>query len=450
MGVKVSGYHSKPTNQQPWNTGMAEVVQPVLDQLVARQSRRYQESIRPDHRHIRIWNKIIRGSVPCTCSAYRLPTFQHHEGGTNTDFVGDETNLQPTETSILPENSSPDATFGDLPMKSTYRLRMQDLDVGSEKTDYEDHSDTDSPDSLHGNDETARFQPSDLLERLRTKLAESARVLTGGDFSACAICLGSGFVNGYQLLGGTRVILDFSGSIPYKAKGASIRRETDNGGPWRAELSSDDQTESGTDYIVWFVELPSYFNNISAARVYNNEKQILEGALEVREQSNTTPNPNAWVEMTPTWINARKGQVNKLEIRYRCGRTLIDAVRLISHIEIIIETMPLHIAQFPNFQKDIDYTSATARATIDIEIDPQIGMVNRESILQNVEEGQMWKITSVKEQSTAKGQLVNVSLTGVVVQPGEIANVLSIDSNVRVNFHPFRGLERVQGGKDLV
>jgi len=442
MGVKVSDrYHGRPAATQPNNRGMANVAAPAITKIWARAARKYQESIIPDSHGIRVFQRVFpRGSIPCSCSQFRMPSTQHTNFGKPGDFIGDPTNVHPTDLNVeLPENNAPDAKPGDLPVISMYRIRMQDLDVGSDTVHKPDAGNETEMDTLHGNHDSGKIQRADLMEKIMTRFAEADKIMTGGDLSACAICLGSGYTNGYELLGGKRIILDFTNYVPMKLEGVSIRRDVDSGGPWRGEFSES------TNCVTWFVELPAYFEKVSAARVWNNMNRVYEGILEAREQSTDAVNLNPWVELTPDWINGRNGSNNKLEIRYRITQTISDSIRLISHVELVIETRPLFRAQFPNPVKAIDFTSAVPREEINIEIEPAVGRIYRESYIHDVDDNSFWQITQTKEQSDAQDQVYGTDITAILVQPGRVSEVLKINPNVRSNFQAFRGLENIQG-----
>jgi hypothetical protein len=412
---------------------MSAVAQRKIDESVGRWNRKYQEAIKTDGWVVYVWNRT-RGSIRCTCTQ---PQASIHE------INAEPVPLDPTELINEPEKAfdklpQTDSRYSPQSSMTGFKVRGQKNDLSSLKDNQpippnpEPVQEGGQMDVLHSGQFDSVEPELDLNEAAKQRLKEISFLVNGGDKTPCGICLGTGYTDGYRFCSGKRIILDASEAAKYISEGVTVDTKQ---APFRFQAQGVGTT------LTWQYRMPAYYEDILAVRLWNDRKKVYGMEVHCRQVGTST-----WFPCTRAQLLTYKGTETLLEFRVRCEQTNLDGVLTdFTHLEILMQQTRLPYAQFEQLDKNTNFEIVEALVTLNCEIEPIVGRLERESIVEMQKNGLVWKLTDVKNQQTANNQLFSYVLEIRLVQSSEPSYVLRVGKNYEQLYYPFRNLERVQG-----
>ena len=220
------------------------------------------------------------------------------------------------------------------------------------------------------------------------------------------------------------------GQIPFKLVGATLDLE---GVPHRFEVNGLD------DHVVWTVTFPAYFERIASLRIYDGFDRALGLTAEYRKQGEQT-----WAPLNVMALAMLQAQRLTLEVRIRPTEVVANQVFGFTHMEINYETVDLPYAQIPQLNRANQLFSPEDILSIEAEIDPIVGHIRKESILEVASHGSIWKIGNITNRQTAGRQLFGYQLEMTLMHASEQSTILRVSTSSDVHA-TYAGLEPKQG-----
>lgn len=257
--------------QQPRNRGAQRIARSSLDNLMPQIQEQFDNALSVNGVPALFYHKKTSG-VACTCS------LGDTTGGLNPD--GSPAGL-PEEPGVAVLN--PDGSGNDTYVQSMLHGASISIDrYGSRKYDVSNpqHSEPHSPliqsqnlinksgdHSDPFNDQTEPFDTDDLfnsngLDQLNANLL-AANAQTG-----CGVCLGTGWVGGYDLLNGLRFVLDAQQQVVLENAHIAIEEH-----PNQFQLDN----ESFESVLQFEITLPLGVIGVDCIRLWNNKTQVTDG-----------------------------------------------------------------------------------------------------------------------------------------------------------------------------
>lgn len=414
----------------PQNRGLSAIAQRKLEQVVGQANRAGQEAINTDGYPVRIW-KRQSGSIRCTCnqnyalgddtSNDALADDPQWDGDTNEKTFERSDSLPPLNFgplgSIVLRDSDRPYDSGIIPNHPRPKPSLDDIDREFTGEEYEF-------------DDEFEQDPNDLQRR---HLGNLQRHILGTQKFRCPICFGTSYTDTYIFGAGHRYIFDASGQIPFKLVGGSIDPK---GVPHRFELSGPN------DAIIWRVTFPPYYVKVASVRIFDG----FDRALGVHAEWRTADTVDEWVELTPITLEALRNNSQEIEIRVTPLEAQLDDTLGFTHLEVNYEVVELPRAQIPQLNRANTLFSPEDILSIEAEIDPIVGWLRKESILEVASHGTIWKIGNITNRQTAGKQLFGYQLEMTLMHASEQSSILRISNSSAAATHaPFAGLEQVQG-----
>ena len=395
------------------NVGMARIAQNRLNRLVAAESRRINEALHVDGVVCRVWQPLTAGTV-CTCKGVANPK----------DTIPEGPDLG------LP---SMDDMSGGVQVVAR-RVNIQQ--------DYNYKSNTNSPldsmlDSLYESQDLQATQDSDYIQKLldadsdviKSIIDDSSYII--GSQNSCSICFGRGFVGGYSLVGGLRLILDNSGLSQIVSLQGFLN-------PKRAPNSF---YLNPNQSIIWSVSLPSYFNTLSDPFIMYDRKLVTGMTISYSADNGTT-----WV------TNLNLLTSNKLDtLMVKVINSNSWPVEF-THLEQYLSWIPNLMGQIGNWQVTSGYDYKNATINTAIVLPPMVGTIDRNSFVADSKYGYLWKLNSINTISTAQNQPVSIECEGQIVRPIETIELLNFERRTIIE-KIFDGVSVEQGipnGSDFI
>ena len=210
---------------------------------------------------------------------------------------------------------------------------------------------------------------------------------------SCGICYGSGFVSGYSLLLGNRLVFDAQHkqlatngyAIDSKTKPFTFRKGGEN-------------LDASVDFII---SLPKFIEGIDALRVWENTRQvfnveILAGATVNNLVTVTENNLAIFCTGAPVYVRV-KGPIS------------------FTHIEIQINlSKDVTYLEYPRFTKTGDTNVLDAVGDVNIVLSPKVLNVDVNDMVVDLINQRIWRITSITDfkdrNINIQGSIVNARL----------------------------------------
>ena len=435
MPIRVTdSYNSRNESLPSPNRGMSVVAQQQLGQMVERSNYQYQQAINTDGYPVRIWSRT-NGAVPCTCCNL-VAVNDSVVLGSNANLVNDPQSLgtAPRQTSPFVPTIDVADDGGPHVFKLRDSNRTQALGgVIDNFVESDDTVDTTLPDLDAITNEYPQKFTGDNLDRLALQaLNDASGFLSGGDRTACGICFGKGYVDSMQLFGGQRVLFDASNLRTPVLVGAEILHSS---------YPNAFRVARTNNWVQWTIEVPTYFQTVSALRVWNNLEACNPLDYTIEYYTGST-----WATLTLTLLNSWNGTSTKFAVRVRPLRTSPTLGPFVfTHLEMVYEYVPLVKAQFPQITQIFNVDQFDNPTSIQIEVDPTVSILGRESIIENTFTRMLWKVTEVVPRQTAMGQTFGYVIQARNIQLDEPEQRLAITISTDLHLVPYRGLETAQG-----
>lgn len=408
------------------NRGIAGVATDRLRATVSRANQRHEEALRVDGLHAHVWIKTGAG-LRCTCSASQINTVPNPAKPRSAPVAVSGPQVRVREIirervdRPLPANSSALAGI------------VAEVNAAQDNNDPAGDSELDAivaaAEAMHLDRDSASRRPNE------------GPTLGGLDMSRCGICLGTGRVEGYQMHGGARYVLDASDTWPFTMEGWTFEHTR----PRAWVCDADDARAS----VTWTVDLPAYFMR-TVVRARNNTRPALGLVLEMRSGS------DAWQPLTDATLMARRGMNNLLEIRVRpmSGFSAQGTLRF-THIEMHFEFVEMPRGDMPQLLLNDGLEYYEPIINTNMELSATVSGVERGSVIGESRYGHLWKVTDVTNHQTGARQLFNVELQLRMLQRWELLYLLNLYRRADVDLelrrdarsvHPSVGREASQGG----
>ncbi len=260
-----------------------------------------------------------------------------------------------------------------------------------------------------------------------------AGVVFGGEKSPCGICFKTGHVGGYQLLQGSRIVLDSTGEYPMDLDGYDINSDAR---PFEF-TSANDPTNS----VTWTVEIPKYFLKVCAALVRNNLTISRNAVLEFKPVTGGT-----WAALRLNSLDQYKGVGGKFLIRVRPASRVKDGTAVFTHVELVFQTAPWIKGQIAPLEKTTNFAIFQGMQTRigTLVLPPTLPNVTFDDVLLDQKYGILWKINQVTDFMTASRQIMGWQVQAREIHPDEMTYLLKVTYVPYVELN-YAGLERIQG-----
>src|SRR6266481_251412 len=455
MQIRIGrGYKDWARAISPTNIAMGKLAQQRVDNLVSAQNARHEVAIGVDGTDCYVFIKQ-RAGLTCTCQTQTVIDSTH----TILDILNSHTHNDPTNA---PQNVANEAPLrnGD----NKYRVfRVQDPDIlgtidAQENSNFNNYANTkktlkdvaklkservyikqcdrqdeelererlEALDNILDMAEVANDDPTIDPQNAALQRQEGLSHLFGGEGTQCGICFGNGYVNGYSLYGGTRIILETQTAILTNAV-----IEADNS-PAKFALSS-----ASNSIVSWNVVLPTYFMSVPSIIVRDNLKFALNYIIEIK-----TSDSMVFVPLTTPYLLTRQGMNNMAVIRVRCASSGVGQILRFTHVELNIMLTTLPKVNWSTLEKNIDFQNYDVLQTLSgIEITSKIPNLDRECVIVETKYNSAWHVTSVETKLTAHKESFNTTLSIRLIQNYEQKYALNSIRGVS-NEIPFAGIQQ--------
>ena len=437
MTINISRrFRNSPGVLVPQNRGMGEIAQRKIEHEVGRANRQYLEAARTDGYQLRIWDRTS-GSVRCTCNKVRAaePPLGARPSSAADNYderVGDN----PRDSLDYERTFQTTTPLGPFTLRDSRKADYEDGIIPNTPNDlpeFNPDEDEFQEEFLGGDFDIDTDEPADE-DAQRRQLGAMHRAILGVDKYRCPICFGTGYVDAYLFLSGRRYVLDASEQYPFTLQAVTINtREAPNHFEI-ADLSAE---------AIWTVEFPAWFETVSSVRLFNNFELAQRLKITYREHGTS----DEWQKFDANVLNQRKGQASKLDIRVSLSEKVINGIETFTHIEILYEYVPLPLGQIPQLNRATALFSREDILSVECEVEPTVGYVHKESVMELALDGTIWRIGNVTNNRTSKNQLFGYRMEITLVQSSEQISLLRVRNpeNIDHTRSTYRGLERVQG-----
>lgn len=447
---------SKAHGLIPNNAGIAPVAQDRIDLLASAAARKAKEAISGiDAVSLYIFQPLRHG-VACNCGAQaNYDTIRNDASNPNTvgiiedsDEVDDIDDFKPRlkvrVRDLTPEDhfkrSTPrsleDEIFGDDPITSTSGTvdpYSADADPEIDKGPYEGKMEGAGRLYVNrGSYDNELAAASEFGEELisdyenefdvESTLRDSAYVI-GSSLATCPICFGSGLLGGYSVVGGTKLTLSSANATG----GDNIGPES--GDPAYYEL------EPGNSIIWEEQSLPNYFSLGWSIPRYMRRR--LDGVLMEYSLDGNTWKPIGLLEDDRT--------VDLSQIQFRLTNDSQEPVKF-THWEITVFHTPVR-GQVTNFAPLAGSSQAIKGNGIQITLPPEVGVIDRNSLIGDNKYRLMWRVVDLETIMTAKRQVISVTANTELMEPSLVETTLfphySVDGDPQKIFGA--GVEPIMG-----
>lgn len=404
----------------PSNTGISHIANQRIDHLVSAANRKHQEALFTDGTEAWLFTKM-RAGAPCTCQTKEVVSsglslsVPGSSGVDNSVTKGGPTE-EPSITAFrirdFPGPGGNSALKPLVPPGTTlqeiHQRRM------AEKTDYTDGAEMIPVEEENAIDDILSMvdDAMDPDDEARQKQPSTLR-LYGGEKTPCGICFGSGFVQGYQLHGGQRIVLDASDTYPTNLVDCETTTTT--------VPASFVIERIGTKYVEWEVPLPTYFEDVLAIQVRNNTQPAVGFYIEGRIGG------GPWVELTPTYLKSLNGVATTMFIRVRPVTSATGSPFTFTHVELYYQLTTTLKVNLPSFAKSIDFEQFDVLQQISgVEFPASIPNLDREAVFVESKYKQAWGVTEVEQKQTARNAVFNNTVTMRLIQQYETKYLLNL------------------------
>lgn len=385
---------------QPRNNGSVNIARSAIDQTLPRAIRQYENALSVNGFPIIYYRRRNTG-LRCTCCGGQTPTgpvpmtpdvlqpgvtVLDSEGAGTEDFLNSM--LQGSVFSIDrygSRNRMVDANGGDNPQRSVpHSPLIQSKEIHNKSGDMDDPF-------------VDQLEPTDTDDLFDTGIENNLAVATAT--TGCAVCLGTGWVGGYDPSNAMRVVYDtqapWSGSLLLDQTSAPDR--------W---LLQGDRTVSIK------VLMPAGAVGLEAFRVWNNRDQISQVQAWLRT-------PNGTVLFDRDVPNFCDGTYKHITLVFS------EAVEAFTHLEIQFEMglSPVY-AEWSRLSYNENLQLPENMDTPNLVISPSLPHVSLYDLVTESVYRKIWKITSSNPAFDRERQVNGWEVTARLLQTYELPNLL--------------------------
>jgi hypothetical protein len=245
-----------------------------------------------------------------------------------------------------------------------------------------------------------------------------------GSSQTCPICFGTGLLGGYDLLGGTRLILSSVNATNAPVLGPDV------------SVSPPAYNLAPGEYVEWGgLNCPNYFKFAWASSYdgrHNSEVTIRY----------TLDNGTTWKAIAQL---ENDNQVNLTALIIRATNETTHDVGL-THVDVTLIHNVVR-GQLTNFNQTAGHDRAIRGDGLEISFPPELGKVDRNALVAENKHRLMWRVTTVTPVETAKGQVISCSAATELMEPTLTETMLfplySVKGNKQLIYGT--GVEPVQG-----
>lgn len=383
------------------------VAQEAIDNTVARANRQYVEAINVDGVRYLHWSRALEGFA-CTCK--RVKDEQTTGDGLNPDNSINDPTYSPSITdpwaslevrSVNSKRQVRDDGTTPLPDGSVVgKVKDSEVDQRSFRVDHNTES------LIDDSDDNTYFE--NILSALGNPFGASS--------AQCGICLDTGFVNGYKLSGGDRIIFDASGQMPVLEYAPFLIDKEKF--PNRFTLPA-----GGPGHVSWVWEVPTYFKRALGVAVRNNVEPAKNMRLEYKPFQETA---NLWKPLTVEAIDSFAGNPTKIIIRVvSTSNSEYDTVEF-THVEITLQYKDWSKMQMPPLSENANEAIHESPIQSSVIVPPTQYTVKPKDFFYDYKYDKMWKVIDVTDGKTAKQQIFNWQVNLRLLLNTETAQVLRV------------------------
>lgn len=411
IGKSFSGRPVQAPKNYRRGFGDLPVAQDAVDAAVNRANRQLIEAINVDGVRYLHWSKAMEGFA-CTCKGVKP---EQTDGGGLTNV--DTTLHQPSISWSLTDSDSFEVRgIGDK------RQSRDDgyHEIGTEKFGLVDDAEVDKRTIRVDFNEDDLETDSDDDSNYVANILDNLSLNTGN--AQCGICLDTGLVNGYKLVGGDRIIFDASGQMPViSSPGFTVNKEAT---PYRFTFLGAD-----SGYVLWKWKVPAYFTRALSVVVRNNTNAAHGFRVEYKLSVETQ---DIWKELTAEAINSFKGLSVEIFIRVVCIAN--DAInKEFSHVEISLQYTDFKKLQMPPLTDNSNLAVYESPISVAVIVPPSEQKVQPLDIFYEGKYDRMWKVIDVTDAMTSKFQVFGWQVTLRLLMNSETAQVLRVFRDPELN-----------------
>lgn len=439
-GRSVPGQHAAYPGRThgilPPNAGIGRIAQDRIDRLTAAASRRYKEAISYiDGVELYVWQLLYDGP-PCSCG--QEPEEPEIENGIA--FIPDDSNAvddyEPTLKVKTRDVTAYDDHIAKQPARADHNYQDEDDDdilgpITVPASSTSGNTDPYTPNSLstgpyegpmHGTGSSYMHQgqydhevPDSRSDEVGEELIseyeqenfwnpnsvlDDSTYVLGTMENTCPICFGTNIVGGYSLTGASRLVL------PAVAVTAGTADDLDNAA--KPPL----YTIAPGEYLEWAgLTLANYFS-FGWAIAFDLRKSV---GLTITYSLDGT-----------VWFPIKSiGQHNKVPLNTLRVRVTNESDSEIefSHVDIMVQHTKV-IGQVTNFNPAAGLSAATKGNGITITLPPDVGIIDRNSLIADNKYRLMWRVTDLETVSTHTRQVVSCTANTELLTQSFIETIL--------------------------
>lgn len=392
------------------NSGFAGTAQKAIDTLAVAAADKSRNAIAVDSFEVNLY-RYGPGSIKCTCKERSSPLENPAEEDPH------ETGLH-IHDELSPEYQTPSG----LTTKAVVNLRPDGLD--DEHMLYKDDLPSRNQPPLQQPGVTFDNELSDKPEQNLDDLPFIS-LFPSMDEKACGLCGGSGFIDTYRWASGMRLLL-----LPRHADLGSHATINTSTRPYSIDIR-------GPNYVRWTVRIPAYFEQLDVWRVRDNVEN--EGQVRLTVDLTGTGN-GPWQKLSTSIFDTLKGTGGKVMIQATAWQADNDDITMFTHGELFLLLTRRPRAQFPQLDRDLSASSVESLINTQFEIDPAVGAMSRQTLIEAIGQSRMWFVTQITNKQTTRGFVFNIGGQVQVVQPAMALYALSMFPRfVQTNPQSWRG-----------
>jgi hypothetical protein len=376
-------------NREPANTGMVNQANLEVDYQLATSNQAFENALQVDGVKFQLWRKVNEGRL---CSCKHTDDF---EVPGNSEFSEFNHGSQDNDVTTVKVRGSWDRQRE---KPNAYGSELG-VDIGKIKPD--DASNKQVYKEYPGSDQ--KEIDAFLNGPLDARLLES-----GEGTTACGICFGTGYTNGYSLFNGVRYSFDAL-NVDGISKFSVDRDEH----PFIFRTNTDGRGQ----YVQWKIELP-LFTDAIVVLVRNN--LVNADQMKVLVQDG-----NTWVPLTVEWLNSINSESRTILLR-AVPNNIKEASLEFSHVEIILQQAEFKYTQIGQLQRTKSSTSVEPVMNTEFPIPPSIGEISESDVVVDYKYKKAWMITDTTDFKTSKNKVVNWNVSVRSLTSFDIPSLLKL------------------------
>lgn len=357
-----------------------------LENYAISKAEHYETSLRVDSPRFYFWNKH-QGSIPCSCTAANKSY--------NLDIEpGEPAKVSFTkETPLKVTSNDKYSIYEEADPQDRYYKQVADPDARGRKKTMEEYL------FNEGNigDQIEDINEVDEVTESITDFADPFNLFSDRTIM-CPICMGSGFLDGYNLYGGNRVVLETSNIYKFYSENADIV-ETDN--PTKVIVNPKGK-------LFWSLPLPKLWLHIAKIEIYNGQDAIPSDEYSFKWFSSTSEGP-VTAKSLETLNNS--GEVVRLVLEFPVKTSFTHAV-------IVFSYRDPHKAQIPEVAQGWEQEFLDWNVNVTMELPPTID-IKEGSYITESKYGKVWKVSALTPRFTEGGTVFGLSADVRALQPME-------------------------------